>query len=146
MTRLLALAALCALAACAPDAEKEASAAVSPPAPQFGEKAPAGTMPFAARGTFLETADGASDPADCSAPGDADKLITVDETGYALGNRSGRLAAVETQSTNSIYATFDTDEGEARERFAASDEGRTLRRSTIGPEAVTTRYRRCPDA
>ncbi|MCJ8191700.1 hypothetical protein [Sphingomicrobium aestuariivivum] len=138
----MALAGLLALGACAAEPVEEEQATVSPPAPQLDEKAPEGTMPFATRGLFRATADGAPDPADCT----QGETLSIDETGYAIGDASGTIASVETQSRNSIYATFDTQDGEARERFAASDEGRTVRRSTIGPEAETVRYRRCPDA
>ncbi|WP_265561798.1 hypothetical protein [Sphingomicrobium arenosum] len=142
MPRFIPLVVSLALAACSAEPTEEAPDSVSPPAAQLGEKAPEGTMPFTTRGAFLETADGTPDPASC----DPAETLIVDETGYRAGDTTGAITAVETQSTNSIYATFDTPSGEERHRFAASDEGRTLRWSTIGPEAATTRYRRCPDA
>ncbi|MEN3973213.1 hypothetical protein WJS89_11085 [Sphingomicrobium sp. XHP0235] len=116
-------------------------------------RAEPGTMPLAMRGTYAEAAVGDPDPSGqaCDPAYAFDKVITIREDGYSLFETGGRIVEVDTQSRNSIFATFDTTYADtptsARERFAVSDEGRTLRRSIVGgANDGTIRYRRCPDA
>ena len=117
------------------------------------ERAPPGTMPLAMRGTFARAEVGDPEPSGraCDPAYAFDKVITIRDDGYSLFETGGRITDVEVQSRNSIFATFDTTYADtatsARERFAVSDEGRTLRRSIVGgADDGTIRYRRCPDA
>ena len=116
------------------------------------ERAAPGTMPLAMRGTFARAEVGDPDPTGraCNPAYAFDKVITIREDGYSLFETGGRITEVEVQSRNSIYADFDTTYADtptsSRERFAVSDEGRTLRRSIVGENGETIRYRRCAGA